>query len=85
MISFSFCVALTTEEVFWLVSRLLNKDPPSAWPASVPALFYSENPPPLVRASIFIDLLSLRLPMIIFCLQKNPGDVPKNPHRCGGI
>jgi hypothetical protein len=39
-----------------LVSRLFNKDPPTAWPTSVPAPFCSENSPPLVRASIFIDL-----------------------------
>jgi hypothetical protein len=43
--------------VLQLVSRLFDKDPPTARPASMPALFYSENPPPLLRASIVIDFL----------------------------
>jgi hypothetical protein len=47
-----FCVVLSQEEIDGYVARLFNKDPLTAWPADLPLPFNSENPPPLVRATV---------------------------------
>jgi hypothetical protein len=38
------------------VAHLFDKDPPTLWPASVATPFFSENPPPVVRASSFTNV-----------------------------
>jgi hypothetical protein len=50
-------IVLTGDEVLQLVSRLFDKYPSTGRPTSMLVPFFSENPHPLVRASIFIDLL----------------------------
>jgi hypothetical protein len=59
MISSSFHVILTGEEVLQFVSRLFSKDLPIAPPASVLEPYCSENPPPSVRINDVFVLLSL--------------------------
>jgi hypothetical protein len=47
------------------VARLFDKDPPTARPADLPLPYSSENPPPLIGATIILIILQ---PVIdIFC------------------
>jgi hypothetical protein len=57
LISSLFCTGLTQAEIDRFVGRLFDKDPPTMWPASMPAPFSSENPPPLVSFIVSFGLL----------------------------
>jgi hypothetical protein len=52
----SICTTLTQEEIDQLMARLFDKNPPTLRPASVPTPIFSENPPPVVRASSFTNV-----------------------------
>jgi hypothetical protein len=51
------------------VVHLFDKDPPTAWPASVPTPFCSENPPPSVRPTVSFDIFLLLSLINLFRLQ----------------
>jgi hypothetical protein len=57
MIILLFCVPLTTEEVFWIISYMFDKSLLTKRPNSMPAPFCSEIPPPEVGIFIFLDLI----------------------------
>jgi hypothetical protein len=62
------------------MARLFDKYPPTPWPATVPTSFFSENPPPVVRASSFTNVT-------IFITDKSIllmilGALPQPSHRC---
>jgi hypothetical protein len=57
MINSLLYIVFSDEEVFGFVAHLFDKDPPIARPATVPAPYYSENPPALVMTNVFFDLL----------------------------
>jgi hypothetical protein len=48
-----FDTALTQYEIDRLVAGLFDKDLQTLWPASMPAPFFSENPPPVMTVSAF--------------------------------
>jgi hypothetical protein len=50
-------VVLFDEEVSRFITRLFDKDPPTARPATVLVPYCSENPPPLIMTNVFFDLL----------------------------
>jgi hypothetical protein len=52
LITSLFPTILTQAEINWFVARLFDKDPPTARPASVPARYSSENPPPAVSITV---------------------------------
>jgi hypothetical protein len=52
MINSLFCTGLTQAEVDRFVGWLFDNDPPTVRPASMPAPFYSENPPPSVSITV---------------------------------
>jgi hypothetical protein len=56
LINYLFCTGLTQAEVDRFVGCLFDKDSPTARPASVPAPFYSENPPPSVSIHVSFGL-----------------------------
>jgi hypothetical protein len=47
-----FCVVLSQEEIDGYVAQLFDEDLSTTWPADLPLPFSSENPPPLVRATV---------------------------------
>jgi hypothetical protein len=51
------CIALPQEEINRFVAQLL--DPPIARPTDLPLPYNSENPPPLIRATVFFDHYSI--------------------------
>jgi hypothetical protein len=55
------CTTLSEEEVDWIVGRLFDKDPPTAWPTDLPLHYSNKTPPPSVRATIFSDHHSILL------------------------
>jgi hypothetical protein len=57
MINSLFCTVLTQAEIDQFVVRLFDKDTPTVQTASVPAPFYSENPPPSVSVTVSLGLL----------------------------
>jgi hypothetical protein len=57
MITSLFFVALSSEQVPWLVFLMFDKSPPTERPNSVPAPYYSENPRPVVGIYVFFDLI----------------------------
>jgi hypothetical protein len=57
LINSLFCTGLTHAEIDQFVERLFDKDPPTAWHASIPVPFYSENPPPSVSITVSFGLL----------------------------
>jgi hypothetical protein len=63
-----FDTALTQYEIDRLVAGLFDKDLQTLWPASMPAPFFSENPPPVVTVSAFSDVLYLQCLINLFCL-----------------
>jgi hypothetical protein len=65
------------------MARLFDKDMPTPRPASVPTPFFSEYPPPMVRASSFTNVT-------IFIADKSVllvilGALPRPSHRCRGV
>jgi hypothetical protein len=51
------CIALSQEEVDRFVGRLIDKDPPTAWPANLPLPYSRKNPPPSVRTTVILIIL----------------------------
>jgi hypothetical protein len=54
---FPFCAALSQEEIDGYVTRLFDKDPPTAWPADLPLPYSNKNPPPSIRVTIILIIL----------------------------
>jgi hypothetical protein len=50
---------LTQAEIDRFMAHFFDKDSPVVRPATVPMPYCSENPPPVVRISTFIDILYL--------------------------
>jgi hypothetical protein len=55
-ILFFYPIALTTDEIDGFVAHLFDRGVPTARPDVVPLPFSSENPPPLVRVLVFLNL-----------------------------
>jgi hypothetical protein len=55
-ILFFYPVALTTDEIDGFVAHLFDRGVPTVRPDVVPLPFNSENPPPLVRVLVFLNL-----------------------------
>jgi hypothetical protein len=55
-ILFFYPVALTADEIDGFVAHLFDRGVPTARPDAVPLPFSSENPPPLVRVLVFLNL-----------------------------
>jgi hypothetical protein len=55
-ILFFYPVALTADEIYGFVAHLFDRGVPTARPDAVPLPFSSENPPPLVKVLVFLNL-----------------------------
>jgi hypothetical protein len=55
-ILFFYLVALTADEIDGFVAHLFDRGVPIARPDAVPLPFSSENPPPLIRVLVFLNL-----------------------------
>jgi hypothetical protein len=56
LINSLFCIGLTQAEIDQFMGHLFDKDPPTVRPASMPAHFYSENPPSSVSITVSFGL-----------------------------
>jgi hypothetical protein len=55
-ILFFYPIALTADEIDVFVAHLFDRGVPTARPDAVPLPFSSENPPPLVKVLVFLNL-----------------------------